>query len=195
MPSNIGDVKRSVRDVQSDLRDEIITKMLAALREIRKRVTMYINRDPDYQGQLKNSIRQEVDVTSDSSMEFTVYSDSRVAPYNGVVEFGSGTKTDDPYVGTPTPTPEEYPTDYPYSAPDIEVGTGKYRWFRGVIADWMEQKPVIPESDNLMASAGAIATEILRSGTYAHPFMRPAAQDQKDDVYEKARKAIKKATS
>lgn len=195
MPSNIGSVKASVRDVKSDIRDNIIKQMLAALREIRKRVTMYINRDADYQGALKNSIRQEIDVTSDSAMEFTVYSDSRVAPYNGVVEFGSGNRADKSYIGTPTPKPDEYPAGYKYSAPDIELGSGKYRWFRGVIADWMEQKPVIPASGNLMKSAGAIATKIIEKGTYAHPYMRPAAQDQKDDVYEKARKAIKKATS
>jgi hypothetical protein len=194
MPSNVDAVIGSVRDLKSDIRDNIIKQMLKALQEIKKRITMYINRDANYRGALKKSIRQEYDTTTDSSMEFTVYSDSRVAPYNGLVEFGSGAKTNDAYIGTPTPTPDEYPPEYPYSAPDIETGTGKYYWFRGIIMNWMEEKPIIPASGDMVASAGAIASEIIEKGTYAHPYMRPAAVDKEDEVYERAVRAINKAT-
>lgn len=207
--SNIDSVIDSVKDVADDIRHEIRRRVGRVMRALKSRVVQYIRQDSDYRGGLVHSIHTTSDIT-DSNMEFTVATDSDIAPYAAIVEYGSGKNTNIAWSGSETPPPPDAgsstPPKFPYDSASSKIDTPpedkkyrltgypKFAGFVGHIEEWMKKKPVTANSGDIFTSAVAIAYEIITNGNLAHPFMRPAWFDKELQVRKAARNAIKNAT-
>lgn len=205
--SNIEDVIESVGDVRDDLIKEIRKRVGRVMQMLKQRVTQYVRDDAGYTGHLAHSIHRDDDLEP-PEMTFRVATNSDIAPYAAIVEYGSGSRTNDeweksrkappPSVGTAVPR------GFPYESPDIDVPSeeNKYRLtgyadfagFVGHIEEWMRRKPVEAKSGDIFTSAVAIAYVIATRGNHAHPFMRPAWFDKELQVKSAAKNAIRRAT-
>lgn len=202
--SNINDVIDSIDDVADDLRHEIRKRVGRVMTMLKQRARQYVASDSNYTGKLLDSIENSVQEGS-SHIQFKVSTDSRIAPYAAIVEFGSGSRTNDPWRGSEFPPPMETtpPSGFPFESPDIDynkenpynmTGYASFAGFVGHIEEWMATKPVEPKSGDLFTSAVAIAKTIIERGNHAHPFMRPAWFDMELQVRNAARNAVRNAT-
>lgn len=204
--SNIEDVIDSVDDVAEDLVHEIRKRVGRVMAMLKQRVVQYVREDSDFTGALAHSIHRD-DELGPPEMEFTVATNSDIAPYAAIVEYGSGSRTNDEWRGSESAPPPDVgsavPRGFPYESPDIDyneenpyqiTGYPEFAGFVGHIEEWMQKKPVEPQSGDLFTSAVAIARTIVERGNHAHPFMRPAWFDKELQVKNAARNAVRNAT-
>lgn len=202
--SNIEDVIDSVDDVAEDLVHELRKRVGRVMAMLKQRVVQYVREDSDYTGALAHSIHRDDDL-GPPEMEFTVATDSQIAPYAAIVEYGSGANTENEWKHSQNAAPSSStPPGYPYESPDIDTspeekkyqltGYPEYAGFVGHIEEWMRKKPVDAESGDVFTSAVAIAWEIANKGNLAHPFMRPAWFDKELQVRNAAKNAVRNAT-
>lgn len=186
---NVGSVISDIEDVKDDLRHEMRKRVGAAMRVVWADAKQYVLNDPHASGDLFTALQNESDTTGDE-LEFRVYTDAAIAPYAAIVEFGSGSRTENEWPAAPsTKPPEEYPSQFPFNAPDIDNLSG----FAFYIEQWMRTKGITPKYDSYRASALAIAKTIKDRGTYAHPYLRPAWFDNELQVKKAARNAVRNA--
>jgi len=186
---NIGTVISDIDDVKDDLRHEMRKRVGAAMRVLWADARQYILSDPHTTGDLFSALQREQD-TSGEELEFSVYTDASIAPYAAIVEFGSGSRSDVAWRGSEKAgPPDQYPTGYPFSAPDVDNISG----FAYYIEQWMRAKGVTPKYDSYRASSLAIAKVIADRGNYAHPYLRPAWFDNELQVKKAARNAVRNA--
>jgi HK97 gp10 family phage protein len=207
--SNIESVIDSVDDVKDDIPKELEKRVGAAMRVLWADVKQYVLQDPNARGWLFRSIEQEQDI-GDDELHFSVQSGGRTTDYAGVVEFGSGTLRETPWpggsgYGNP---PEQYPPDYPYDSPSFNIPDDASEMIRAwssthntdydtffaiarIIEQWMRNKGMTPYTGDYAVSAMFITKEIVISGTYAHPYMRPAWFDNELKIKKAAINAVK----
>lgn len=190
---NIGDVISDIGDVKDDLNTEMRKRVGAAMRVLWADVRQYVLDDPHAGGDLFRAIERDIEDDYER-IEFSVYTDPDVAPYATVTEYGSGRRREVSGPGAkpfpPIGPDEQKPPDYPYTAPDVD----DIRGFAWHIENWMIEKGLAPRGGSLTGSAYGIAKTIVRKGTYAHPYMRPAWFDNELKVKRAARNAVKNAT-
>jgi hypothetical protein len=205
--SNINRVIDSVDGVRDDLITEMRKRVGRVMQMLKQRVTQYVRDDADYTGHLAHAIHRDDDLEP-PEMKFSVATDSDIAPYAAIIEFGSGSRTNDEWGGSRNAPPPSVgsavPRGFPYESPDMDVppeenkykltGYANFAGFVGHIEEWMRRKPVEPESGDVFTSAVAIAYTIVTRGNHAHPFMRPAWFDKELQVKSAARNALRKAT-
>lgn len=203
--SNVDSVIDSIDDVKDDLYDEMMDRVGDAMDILQYRAKQYVQEDADYEGDLSASIHSSsYDVGDD--IKFKVYTNSEIAPYAAIVEFGSGANTNNPWEGSEFPPKAEGMTTpgVPYSTPDIDTppeadkyslsGYPDYAGFVGYIEEWMQKKGVPAKTGDIHTSAAAISWEIINKGNLAHPFMRPAWFDTELTVRRAAKNAVRNAT-
>lgn len=187
---NIGDVVEDVGDVKDDIRSEFKKKIGGEMNALMGTIRQNIFDDPRASGELLASTEYDSEDHGDNIL-FVVTAGGPNAPYAKVVEFGSGDRTEVPWVQSEkVGEPTFYPVDFPFDAPDIQNISG----FAFYIEEWMKEKGMVPDYDTYRASALAIAKTIDDRGTYAHPFMRPAWFTHEPFVRRAAKHANKEAT-
>lgn len=202
--SNIESVIDSVDDVADDLIHEIRKRVGRVMRILKERATQYVRDDADYTGKLAWSIHTDNDGAEPPNMEFKVATDSSLAPHAAIVEYGSGSRTNDPWMGSRNPPPIDFdtPNDFPYDAPSISYnkddpfnlnGHSSFAGFVNYIEEWMKKKGVSPNTGDLFTSAVLIARTIVERGNHAHPYMRPAWFKTRHRVEKAARNAVRNA--
>jgi hypothetical protein len=200
---NITGVQDSIDEVIDDLRREMRKRVSRAMSLCEQRAKIYVQKDSDHTGALHSAIKSDSEV-GDVMLNFRVFTDSDIAPYAAIIEYGSGQrgargeewKHSEHASGSFTP-------GFPYSSPDISTpsednkyqltGYSDYAGFVGHIEEWMKTKPVAPDSGDLTTSAIAISWEIINKGNLAHPFMRPAWFDTELRVRKAATNAVRNA--
>lgn len=207
MSHNIDDVIRDVDDVGDDLRAEMRKRVGRAMDTLEVGVNQYIIRDPNYSTKLLRNIDSDTDVNA-SEIDFRVFVNTNMVDYAAVVEYGSGSNTNETKGGSeevPSQWPDfgsAVPRGFPYEAPDIDFnyqepldteGYDDFYGFAKMIEEWMRNKPVEPIF-SYHVSAILIAKEIILEGNYAHPYMRPAWFDNRPLIIKAAKTALKNAT-
>lgn len=195
MPSNIDDVIADVEGVKHSLRDRFHTYVYDAMGELLNTTITQIEKDADWTGDLKTSVRAHGIESSNPEfgrLEWSVGTDSSIAPYAAWIEFGTGKRTEDPSDGSyqQIRNPDNYPNGFPYESPNIDP-----EHLVGQVYEWMETKPVSPKKDSMWESAMSITQAIIEKGTHAHPFIRPAWYKNRLKLKRATRKAVKKAFS
>jgi len=119
--SNIEDVIDSVDDVAEDLVHEIRKRVGRVMAMLKQRVVQYVREDSDYTGALAHSIHRDDDL-GPPEMTFTVATNSDIAPYAAIIEYGSGANTENEWKHSQSAAPStSTPPGYPYEAPDIDT--------------------------------------------------------------------------
>ena len=204
---NVDDVIDDIDDIQRDLYD-VFRSVRRVMSVVADTARAYIRTDSEYTGQLRKSVGVESDPQEDGvAQDIKVTAGGSIAPYAAIVEFGSGSKSNTSWEGSPQmppPDSEEQPPGYPFESPDIEYNY-RYPWdmsgyptFYGFvmhIKEWMDEKPVDPQIGVVgkRRAAVAVAREIIERGQFAHPFLRPAWFQHELKVKQTARTAVKKA--
>lgn len=196
MPSNIDSVIDDVEDVGDELQSQLRRKVGVGVERMGGDVRANISDDPLFKGNLYGSVRVQSPIGGGKRMQWSVIVGGSKAPHAGVVEFGSGKKSDVTFINS-NPIPirwyqsetAQYPSEYQYDAPDIDKG-----FLASKIRRWMAVKGIPPKMDTLSASASAIASEIIENGTYAHPYLRPAFYQNELKILQNARNAVRRST-
>lgn len=171
MKDNIHQVQSDVRTAQKDLERAASSRVRSFTRKVQREARENVIKDPNTTTQLLRAIKKKNSKIGDE-YQGSVWVQSGKAPYAPITEYGSGKRTNRTYstsVVDSVNVGDQAPYDFPYDAPSVSVS-----FLAGVIAEWMEDKPVAPEQGSIGASAAAIAYTIVNKGTFAHPFMRPA---------------------
>lgn len=205
---NVGDVIESINDVKHDIKRELRKKVGAIMTVLKMDARTYVRDDPETSGQLRRAIGEDSD-TSGLELEWTVGVDLQQAAYAAIVEFGSGMRTEIPHpTGNRVPPSwpsmgSAVPTGYPYESPDIEHNedvphdTSGYPNFYGFvkhIEEWMREKNLEPYTGSYFVSAAYIASTIVKRGTHAHPYLRPAWFDNELEIKRAAKNALRSAS-
>jgi len=189
---NINSVISDVDDVQDDVRSELRKRVGGAMRVMYEDARSYIIQDPNARGRLLNNLSLD-----ERNLVFSINTSLDYAP---IVEFGSGSKTNEEYQygnRIPPEWPSEassLPVQMPFDEPDIPKNRShpKFNAFVSHIVDWMKEKGVLPQTGDLYFSATLIAEEIIENGSFAHPFLRPAYYDNQRRVVNAAESALSK---
>jgi hypothetical protein len=202
--SNIHDVIDSVDDVADDLAKEVNKRVRRVMRALKQRAVQYVRNDADYTGKLAWSIHTDHD-GEPPEMQFKVATDANIAPHAAIVEYGTGSRTNDPWIGSEVPPPIDLqqPPEFPYDAPSIDYndedpfdfsGYPSFAGFVGYIEEWMQKKGVAPNTGDLFTSAVLIARTIIERGNHAHPYLRPAWFDMRLRLEKSVQNAVRSAT-
>lgn len=193
-PHNIEDVIKDVEEVKNDLQVHLHEKLRDEMRRMLQTAITHVEKDADWKGNLTRSLRShgvDSEWRSRAEWQYSIGTDEKIAPYGPFVEFGTGSKSDNPASGSyqSIRPPHDYPAGYPYEAPAMSPA------LVANIIEWVKTKPITPkQGDPSDEELGArIAAEIVEKGTHAHPFLRPAWYKHRLQIRQQARSAVKKA--
>lgn len=165
----IGDVEDTIDDL-----DGVADAAELSMGTVRQLAKSYIRSDAELSGALRNSIYLER-IDTEYKSRIAVGSDGRLAPYNAIVELGSGahTLTTTEKAGSQNAYPagmmDEPPREFPFKSPDVNP-----KKLAPIFEEWMKRKNIPPQKETYAASALAIAKSVVYYGNYAHPYLRPA---------------------
>jgi HK97 gp10 family phage protein len=195
MPSNIHSVIKDIEDVKKDVHRKPYNAAIDEMAALQSVIVANVAEDASWTGQLSNAIKSHGVDTEDSGHSFRVAVgvDTTIAPYAGVVEFGSGSRLNKSSAfSLPAPTPDTYPYSdgYPYESP-----SGVSEGLLDDLEEWVKTKPVVPkkDSDGPEELAQKIAHTIVEKGTYAHPFLRPAWFNHSRIIKQTIRMMVRRA--
>ncbi|WP_255680918.1 HK97-gp10 family putative phage morphogenesis protein [Natrinema sp. DC36] len=174
--------------VKKDLRQNLMSKLEGAMKLLLDTAVAHVADDAYWRGGITASLRSHGVKTEQrvGEMMFSVGTDKKIAPYAPFVEFGTGARSDEKGpTSVLTGKPHEHPPGYPYDSPDVSPSE-----LMGSILEWIKTKPI--ETDNIWASARKISETIVKLGTYAHPFLRPAWFKHELNLKRAVRSAVKK---
>lgn len=164
-------LRRKVQHIKRNLGDEVEDAVRegaeATAAEMQRNVASH---NTVWRGNLYRSISADKRPTG----RFARYSIKADVPYAAFVEFGTGARGD-------TKAPPRFQFSAPEHTPRLTQD----------ITEWVMTKPVFfgPRTEEV---AWAIARRISQSGTYAHPFMRPAWFRMKPAIVRDAGYAAKR---
>lgn len=172
MPHNVDEVMNDIESASAEIHSNIQETLNEEMAKLRFVAMGHVQEDAHWKGNLQSSIDSDVKVFSTGRIKGTVGTDAEKAPYAPFVEFGTGSRSNDP---GPTSIHSDKlnnpPAGYPYESPDFvteDLVDG--------IVNWVKTKPITPDdpTDTPRELGEKIAATIVEKGTYAHPFLRPA---------------------
>lgn len=177
MPSNIDDVIDSVDDAADAFERKMKDTAIDSTSRVKDDARDNLRQDAGWTGRTSMALNTSFEQFSRGKFQSSAWVNRNTAPYARVAEMGSGDKTLEEWEGSkPAAKPDNMPAGFPYDEPTFS------EQLVDSLEDWIETKPILTEEEPRelaialgLQMSGNIPDE--EDGTFAHPFMRPAWQE------------------
>lgn len=193
MPSNIDDVIDSVEDTADDLQQKTKKAAIDSTSRVKEDARDNLRQDAGWTGRTSMALNTSFEQFKRGKFQTAAWVNRNTAPYARVAEMGSGDKTLEEWEGSkPAAKPDNMPAGFPYDEPDFSEE------LVDSLQDWVETKPIITDEEPRQLAI-ALALQISgnipdeEDGTFAHPFMRPAWQENVELIKSDFEYAVRSA--